>query len=152
FLALACASAALPAAPHIAHGQSYPSRPIRIVIGYPAGGSTDLIARIVGQWMSERLGQPIIIENKPGAGTNLAAQTVVAAPPDGYTLLFAASTYAINATLYDTLPYNFLRDIVPVAGLAELPLVLDVNTSVPTRTFPEFIAYAKANPGRINFA
>jgi tripartite-type tricarboxylate transporter receptor subunit TctC len=122
------------------------------VVGYPAGGSTDLVARIVGQWVAERLGQPILIENKPGAGTNLAAQTVVAAPADGYTLLFAASTYAINATLYDTLPYNFQRDIVPVAGLAELPLVMDINRSLPVNTLAEFIAYAKANPGKINFA
>jgi tripartite-type tricarboxylate transporter receptor subunit TctC len=152
FLELAAAAAVLPATPHFARAQVYPARPIRFVVGYPAGGSTDLIARIVGQWMSERLGQPVVIENRPGAGTNLAAQAVVSAPADGYTLLFAASTYAINATLYETLPYNFLRDIVPVAGLAELPLVLDVNTSLPANTLPEFIAYAKANPGRINFA
>jgi len=152
FLKLAAAAAALPAVSRLAHGQAYPTRPIRIVVGYPAGGSTDLVARIVGQWVSERLGQPIVIENKPGAGTNLAAQTVVAAPADGYTLLFAASTYAINATLYDTLPYNFQRDIVPVAGLAELPLVMDINRSLPVNTLGEFIAYAKANPGKINFA
>ena len=152
FLKLAAAAAALPAVSRLAHGQAYPTRPIRIMVGYPAGGSTDLVARIVGQWVSERLGQPIVIENKPGAGTNLAAQTVVAAPADGYTLLFAASTYAINATLYDTLPYNFQRDIVPVAGLAELPLVMDINRSLPVNTLVEFIAYAKANPGKINFA
>jgi tripartite-type tricarboxylate transporter receptor subunit TctC len=152
FLELAAAAAALPAVSSLAHGQAYPTRPIRIVVGYPAGGSTDLVARIVGQWVSERLGQPVLIENKPGAGTNLAAQTVVAAPADGYTLLFAASTYAINATLYDTLPYNFQRDIVPVAGLAELPLVMDINRSLPVNTLAEFIAYAKANPGKINFA
>jgi tripartite-type tricarboxylate transporter receptor subunit TctC len=152
FLELAAAAAALPAVSSLAHGQAYPTRPIRIVVGYPAGGSTDLVARIVGQWVSERLGQPIVIENKPGAGTNLAAQIVVAAPADGYTLLFAASTYAINATLYDTLPYNFQRDIAPVAGLAELPLVMDINRSLPANTLAEFIAYAKANPGKINFA
>ena len=152
FLSLAAGAAALPLAARIATAQAYPTRPIRIVVGYPAGGSTDLVARIVGQWVSERLGQPIVIENKPGAGTNLAAQTVVAAPADGYTLLFAASTYAINATLYDTLPYNFQRDIVPVAGLAELPLVMDINRSLPVNTLAEFIAYAKANPGKINFA
>jgi tripartite-type tricarboxylate transporter receptor subunit TctC len=152
FLELAAAATALPALSRLAHGQAYPTRPIRIVVGYPAGGSTDLVARIVGQWVSERLGQPILIENKPGAGTNLAAQTVVAAPADGYTLLFAASTYAINATLYDTLPYNFQRDIVPVAGLAELPLVMDISRSLPVNTLAEFIAYAKANPGKINFA
>jgi tripartite-type tricarboxylate transporter receptor subunit TctC len=152
FLELAAAAAALPAVSSLAHGQAYPTRPIRIVVGYPAGGSTDLVARIVGQWVSERLGQPVVIENKPGAGTNLAAQTVVTAPADGYTLLFAASTYAINATLYDTLPYNFQRDIVPVAGLAELPLVMDINRLLPVNTLAEFIAYAKANPGKINFA
>ena len=152
FLELAAAAAALPAVSSLAYAQAYPTRPIRIVVGYPAGGSTDLVARIVGQWVSERLGQPIVIENKPGAGTNLAAQTVVAAPADGYTLLFAASTYAINATLYDTLPYNFQRDIVPVAGLAELPLVMDINRSLPVNTLAEFIAYAKTNPGKINFA
>jgi tripartite-type tricarboxylate transporter receptor subunit TctC len=152
FLSLAAGAAALPLAARIATAQAYPTRPIRIVVGYPAGGSTDLVARIVGQWVSERLGQPILIENKPGAGTNLAAQTVVAAPADGYTLLFAASTYAINATLYDTLPYNFQRDIVPVAGLAELPLVMDINRTLPVNTLAEFIAYAKANPGKINFA
>jgi tripartite-type tricarboxylate transporter receptor subunit TctC len=127
-------------------------RPIRLVLGYPAGGSTDLLARIVGQWVSEKLGQPVVVENRPGAGTNLAAQAVATAAPDGYTLLFTASTYAINATLYETLPYNFLRDIVPVAGLAELPLVFDVNTAVPAHTVAEFIVFAKANPGKVNFA
>src|SRR5947208_8443547 len=138
-LKLAAATTLLPAATSPACAQAFPTRPIRIAIGYPAGGSTDILTRIVGQYLSERLGQTFVIENKPGAGTNLAAQTVVAAPPDGYTLLFAASTYAINATLYDNLPYNFLRDIVPIAGLAELPLVLDVNTSLPAHTFGEFI-------------
>src|SRR2546427_3824768 len=117
FLHLAAGAAALPAVSRIA--QAYPSRPVRIIVGFAPGGSTDLVARIIGQWLSERLGQPVVIENKPGAGTNLAAQTVVTAPPDGYTLLFAVATYAINATLYETLPYNFQRDIVPVAGLAE---------------------------------
>ena len=147
FLTLAGASVAIPA---IAHAQAWPSRPLRLVIGYPAGGSTDLIGRIMGQWLTERLGHPVVIENKPGAGTNLAAQAVVNSPADGYTLLFAASTYAINATLYQNLPYNFLRDIAPVAGLAELPLVLEVNPAVPARTLAEFIAHAKANPGKIN--
>ena len=152
FLSLAGAALALPALPRHATAQAYPTRPLRFVIGYPAGGSTDLIGRIMGQWLTERLGQPVVIENRPGAGTNLAAQAVVTAPPDGYTLLFAASTYAINATLYESLPYNFQRDIVPVAGLAELPLVLEVNPSVPTANLAEFIAYAKANPGKINIA
>jgi tripartite-type tricarboxylate transporter receptor subunit TctC len=149
FITAAGAAVAFPA---IALAQTWPSRPIRLVIGYPAGGSTDLIGRIMGQWLTERLGQPIVIENRPGAGTNLAAQAVVGSPPDGYTLLFTASTYAINATLYETLPYNFLRDIAPVAGLAELPLVMEVNPSVPAHTLAEFIAHARANPGKINIA
>jgi tripartite-type tricarboxylate transporter receptor subunit TctC len=152
FLSLAAVTLALPAVSRLARAQSYPTRPLRIVIGYPAGGSTDLVARIMGRWLSERLGQPVVIENKPGAGTNLATQTVVNAPPDGYTLLFAVASNAINASLYDTLPFNFLRDIAPVAGLVELPLVLEVNPSVPARTVAEFIAYAKANPGKINIA
>jgi tripartite-type tricarboxylate transporter receptor subunit TctC len=151
-LKLAALAAALPVASRLAIAQSYPTRPLRIVIGYPAGGSTDLIARIMGRWLSERLGQPVVIENKPGAGTNLATQTVVNAPPDGYTLLFTVASNAINVSLYDTLPFNYLRDIVPVAGLAELPLVVEVNPSLPARTVAEFIAYAKANPGRINIA
>src|SRR6185369_15697685 len=149
FLRLAGAAAVVPGAAGRALAQSYPMRPIRLVLGYPAGGSTDLLARIVGQWVSEKLGQPVVVENRPGAGTNLAAQAVATAAPDGYTLLFTASTYAINATLYETLPYNFLRDIVPVAGLAELPLVFDVNTAVPAHTVAEFIVFAKANPGKV---
>src|SRR3954447_24095218 len=115
-LKLAAGAAALPVTQRLAHAQAWPSRPLRIVIGYPAGGSTDLIARIIGRWLSERLGQPVIIENKPGAGTNLATQTVVNSPPDGYTLLFTVASNAINVSLYDTLPFNYLRDIVPVAG------------------------------------
>src|SRR3954451_2728368 len=151
-LKLAASAAALPVAGRLAHAQAWPSRPLHIVIGYPAGGSTDLIARIIGNWLSQRLGQPVIIENKPGAATNLAAQTVVSAPPDGYTLLFAVASNAINASLYQNLSFNFLRDIAPVAGLAELPLVLEVNPSIPVKTIAEFVAYAKAIPGKINIA
>jgi tripartite-type tricarboxylate transporter receptor subunit TctC len=152
FLTLACASAALPALSRAALGQSWPTRPIRWIVPYPAGGATDLIARLMGQWLAERLGQPVVIENKPGGGTNIGVQAAVSAPPDGYTLLFAVATNAINASTYKALPFDFVRDIVPVAGLAELPLVMEVNPSVPTRTVAEFIAYAKANPGKINIA
>jgi tripartite-type tricarboxylate transporter receptor subunit TctC len=148
----AAALSALPALPRPALAQAWPTRPLRWIIGYPAGGSTDLVARIMGQWLSERLGQPVVIENRPGAGTNLATQAVVNAPPDGYTLLLAVATNAINASLYEQLPFNFLRDIAPVAGVAEFPLVLEVAASLPARNVAEFIAYAKANPGRINIA
>jgi len=143
------AGAAL-AAPSIARAQAYPARPVRWVLGYPAGGSTDILVRIIGNWLSERLGQPFVVENKPGAGTNLAVQAVVNAPPDGHTLLFVATSNAINATSYESLPFNFLRDIAPVAALAELPFVIDVSPSLPAKTVAEFIAYAKANPGKIN--
>jgi tripartite-type tricarboxylate transporter receptor subunit TctC len=150
FLHLAVAALAAPAVIRPANAQSYPARPVRWVLGYPAGGSTDILVRIVGNWLSERLGQPFVVENKPGAGTNLAVQAVVNAPPDGYTLLFVATSNAINATSYESLPFNFLRDIAPVAALAELPFVVDVNPSLPAKTVAEFIAYAKANPGKIN--
>ncbi len=152
FLRMAAGAAALAAAARRAGAQGYPARPVRLVLGYPAGGSTDLVARIMGAWLAERLGQSFVIENKPGAGTNLAAQTVVNAPPDGYTLLFVTTTNAINATFYGTLPFNFLHDIAPVAGLVDLPFVLEVGPSVPASTVAEFIAYAKANPGKINLA
>src|SRR5436309_3033827 len=152
FLRLAGGAAALPALSRIASAQNYPTRPLRFVTGYPPGGAIDFVARIIGRWLSERLGQPVVIENKPGAGTNLAVQAVVAAPPDGYTLLLAVATNAINATLYESLPFVFLRDIAPVAGLVELPLVLEVNPAVPVKTIADLIAYAKANPGRINMA
>src|ERR1700675_763474 len=131
---------------------AYPSRPLRWIVPFPAGGSTDLIARLLGEWLAARLGQPVIIENKPGGGTNIAVQAVVNAPADGYTLLFAVATNVINPVLYKSLPFDFQRDIAPVAGLAELPLVLDVTPTLPANTVPEFIAYAKANPGKINFA
>jgi tripartite-type tricarboxylate transporter receptor subunit TctC len=152
FLHLAAGAAALPTVSRFARAQSYPTRPVRWIVPFPAGGATDLVARIMSQWLTDRLGQPVIVENKPGAGTNLAVQAVVNSPPDGYTLLFAAATNAINASLYETLPFNFLRDITPVGGLATLPLVMDLNPSVPAKTIAEFIAYAKANPGKINMA
>jgi len=122
------------------------------VVPFPAGGSTDLIARLLGEWLAQKLGQPVVIENKPGGGTNIGVQAVVNAAPDGYTLLFALATNTINPSLYKSLPFDFQRDIAPVAGLAELPLVFDLNPSVPAKTVPEFIAYAKTNPGKINFA
>jgi tripartite-type tricarboxylate transporter receptor subunit TctC len=152
FLHLAGGAAALPIGSRIARAQSYPTRPLRFVIGYPPGGTIDFVARLIGRWLSERLGQPVVVENKPGAGTNLAVQAVLAAPPDGYTLLLAVATNAINASLYESLPFNFLYDIAPVAGLVELPLVMEVNPAVPVRSIAELIAYGKANPGRINMA
>ena len=152
FLQLAGAAGAFHALPRRAAAQAWPNRPLRWVVGYPAGGSTDLAVRIMGQWLSERLGQPVIVENRPGAGTNLATQAVVNAPPDGYTLLLAVATNAINASLYDSLPFNFLRDIAPVAGVAEFPLVIEVAAAVPVKNLAEFTAYAKANPGQINIA
>jgi tripartite-type tricarboxylate transporter receptor subunit TctC len=130
----------------------YPTRPLRWIIGYPAGGAGDIVARIMGQWLSERLGQSVIIENKSGAGTNIATQALIAAPPDGYTLLWVSPANAINATLYEALPFNFLRDTVPVAGLVRFALVLEVNPKVPAATVAEFIAYAKANPDRLSMA
>ena len=132
--------------------QSYPSRPVRIIVGFAAGGGTDIAARLVGQWLSERLGQQFIVENRPGAGSNLATEAVVNARPDGYTLLLVSSAHAINATLYDNLRFNFVRDIVPVASMTRQPQVMLANPSLPAKTVPEFIAYAKANPGKINMA
>jgi tripartite-type tricarboxylate transporter receptor subunit TctC len=151
-LQLAAAGLAAPAISRRAAAQAYPTRPVRWIVGFPAGGSTDIMARLMGNWLTERLGQPFVVENKPGAGTNLAVQAVVNAPPDGYTLLFATTSNAINATSYESLPFNFLRDIAPVAALAEFPFVMEVNPSVPAKTIAEFIAYAKANPGKINMA
>ena len=152
FLHLAGAAVVAPALSRLAQAQTYPTRPLRLVVGFPPGGGTDIVARIMGRWLSERLGQPLIIENKPGAGTNIAVQAVVNSPPDGYTLLFVTTSSATNATLYDTLPFVFLRDIAPVAGLVRLPLVMQVNPSVPAKTVAEFIAHAMANPGKINMA
>ena len=152
FLHLAAGAAALPALSRGAWAQTYPARPVRILVGFPPGGGADIVARLIGQWLSERLGQPFIIENRPGASSNLAAETVVRAPPDAYALLLVASPNTINATLYDNLNSNLIRDIVPVAGITRDPQVMEVNPSVPVTTVPEFIAYAKANPGRINMA
>jgi tripartite-type tricarboxylate transporter receptor subunit TctC len=152
FLRLAGLAAAVPAASRSAFGQAYPARPVRFVIPFNAGGSTDLIGRIMCQWLSERLGQSFVVENKPGAGTTIAVQQVVNSPPDGYTLLYTVSTHAIIPSLYKSLPFDFQRDIVSVGGLAELPLVLVMNPQVPAKDFAEFIAYAKANPGKVNMA
>jgi len=132
--------------------QAWPARPIRFIVPFPAGGTTDLIARIIGQWLTDRLGQQIVVENKAGGGTNIAVQAVVNAAPDGYTLLFTVATNTINPSLYKSLPFDFQRDIAPVAGLAELPLVMEVTPSLPAKNVTEFIAYAKANPGKISFA
>jgi tripartite-type tricarboxylate transporter receptor subunit TctC len=150
FLHLAAGAAALPAMPRIARAQAYPSRPVRIIVGYAAGGGSDILARLMGQWLSERLGQQFIIENRTGAGSNIAAEAVVHAPPDGHTLLLANVAGAINASLYDKLNFNFIRDIAPVASVMSVPLVMEVNPAFPAKTVPEFIAYAKANPGKIN--
>jgi tripartite-type tricarboxylate transporter receptor subunit TctC len=152
FLRLAAGAAALPAVSHLASAQSYPSRPVRLIIGYTPGGSADLTARLIAQWLSERLGQQFVVESRPGAGTNLATEAVVHAPPDGYTLLLVAPANAINASLYEKLNHNFLRDIAPVAGINRFPNVMEVNPSLPVKTVPEFIAYAKANPGKLNMA
>jgi tripartite-type tricarboxylate transporter receptor subunit TctC len=153
FLHLAAGAAALPAASRIARAQVYPSRPVRIVVGFPAGGGADIVARLIGQWLSERLGQQFIVENRPGAGSNIAAEAVVRAPPDGYTLLLVTlPANAINAALYDKLNFNFVRDIAPIAGLTRDPNVLEVNPALPVKTVPEFIAHVKANPGKINMA
>jgi tripartite-type tricarboxylate transporter receptor subunit TctC len=148
FLYLAAGAAALPSVSRIARAQSYPTKPVRIIVGFPAGGTTDIAARLMGQWLSEHLGQQFIIENRPGAASNIATEAAVRAPSDGYTLLMASTANAINATLYERLNYDFIRDIAPVAGIFRAPNVLDVNPSVPAKTVPEFIAYAKANPGK----
>ena len=152
FLHLAASGLALPTLSRIACAQAYPSRPVRLIVGFPAGGTADIVARLIGQWLSEHLGQPFIIENRPGAASNIGAEIVVRSPPDGYTLLMVTATNATNATLYEKLNFNFIRDITPVARVAAIPSVVEVNPAVPANTLPEFIAYAKANPGRINFA
>jgi tripartite-type tricarboxylate transporter receptor subunit TctC len=144
-------AAALPAVSRIAWAQAYPSRPVRVIVGFAPGGATDIMARLVGQWLSERLGQQFVIDNRPGAGGNITAEAVVRAPADGYTLLQCGVPNAINTTLYDRLNFNFIRDIAPVAGIIRGTYVMVVNPSVPTKTVSEFIAYAKANPGRISF-
>ena len=150
FLHLAAGAAALPSVSPVAWAQSYPSRPVRLIVGFPPGGVGDISSRLMGQWLSDRLGQPFVIENRPGAASNIATEAVAKATPDGYTLLHVSTTNAINATLYDKL--NFRRDIAPVAGIMRVPLVMVVNPSVPAKTVSEFIAYAQANPGRISMA
>jgi tripartite-type tricarboxylate transporter receptor subunit TctC len=152
FLQLAGASIALPAAPRFALAQTYPSRPARIINGSAAGGTSDILARFVGQWLSERLGQPFVIENRPGASSNAAAEAVARAPPDGYTLLVVGSNLMIGASFYDKLNFNLVRDIAPVASISRDPSVMLVHPSVPAKTVPQFIAHAKANPGKINMA
>jgi tripartite-type tricarboxylate transporter receptor subunit TctC len=152
FLHLAAGAAALPAVSRIAWAQTYPSRPVRSIVGFGAGTAADIVARLIGQWLSERLGQPFIVENRAGAGSNMGAQAVVRAPADGYTFLLVTTTNAINATLYNNLDFNLIRDITPVAGLILVPNVMVVNSSVPANTVLEFIAYAKANPGKLNMA
>jgi len=152
FLHVAAGAAVFSAAPRLASALDYPARPVRIIVGFPAGTSSDITARLIGQWLSERLGQQFIVENRPGAGTNIAAEAVVHATPDGHTLLWVTQTNTINATLYDRLNFNFIRDIQPVASILRVPAVMDVTPSFPAKTVPEFITYAKANPGKINYA
>src|SRR6478752_2938159 len=152
FLHLAAGAAALPTASRFAWAQAYPTQSLRLILGYPPGGSADITARLTGQWLSERLGQPVIIESRPGAATNLATEAVVRASPDGYTLLLSAPANAINAALYDKLNFDFLRDMDPVAGLIRFPNVVVVHPSLPISSIPELIAYAKANPGKLNMA
>ena len=152
FLQLAAGAAALPVTSGGARAQSYPARPVRLVIGYTPGGSADLTARLMGQWLSEKLGQSFVVENRPGGGTNIATESVVRAAPDGYTLLLVAPANAINATLYEKLNFDFLRDMEPVAGIIRFPNVVVVHPSLPINSIPELIAYAKANPGKLNMA
>jgi tripartite-type tricarboxylate transporter receptor subunit TctC len=152
FLHLAAGAAALPAVSRMARAQAYPSRPVRLISGYPAGGPNDLLARLTGQWLSERLAQQFVIENRPGAGGNIATEAVVRSAPDGYTLLMVSTPNAINATLYERLNFNFIRDIAPVASIVQSPNVMVVHPSFPAKTVPEFIAYAKANPGKVTMA
>ena len=152
FLHLAAGAAALPAVPRFAWAQAYPSRPVRVVVGAPPGGGHDIVARLMGQWLSERLGQPFVIDNRPGGSENIATEAVVRSSPDGYTILLVTGTNAINTTLYEKLSFNFNRDIAPVAGIARVPELMVANLSVPAKTVPEFIAYAKANPSKLNMA
>ena len=150
FLRLAAGAAALPAFTLIARAQAYPSRPVRIVVGFPPGGGADITARLIGQWLSERLGQPFIIDNRPGAGTNIATEAVVRAPGAGYTLLLVSTPNAVNATLYEKLNFNFVRDVAPVATIYYVPNVMAVHPAFPAKTILEFIAYSKSNPGKVN--
>ena len=149
---LAAGLAASPLASRIAGAQIYPTRPIRLVVGFAPGGGNDIVGRLIGQWLSEHLGQPIVVENRPGASTNIATESVVRSAADGYTLLFCGVSSAINATLYENLPFNFIRDIAPVASLIDYPSVMVVHPSVATRTVADFLAYAKANPGKLSMS
>jgi tripartite-type tricarboxylate transporter receptor subunit TctC len=153
FLRLAATAAAVPAAPIVAASQeSYPTRPVRLLVGYAAGGPADIVARLTAQWLSDRLGQQVVVDNRVGAASNIAAEAVVRSPPDGYTLLYVTISNAVNATLYDKLSFDLMRDLVPIASITRSPGVLAVNPAFPAQTVPEFIAYAKANPGKINMA
>jgi tripartite-type tricarboxylate transporter receptor subunit TctC len=152
FLRLAGSAAALPAVSHFAWAQAYPTKPVRWIVGFAPAGGNDIVARLMGQWLTERLGQPFVIDNRPGAATNIAAEAAINAAPDGYTIFLANVANAINATFYTKLNFNFIRDVTPVAGIMRMPNVMLVNPSVPAKTVSEFIAYAKANPGKINMA
>jgi tripartite-type tricarboxylate transporter receptor subunit TctC len=152
FLQLAAGAAALPASSHFAQAQTYPSRPVRIILGFPPGGPSDLLARLMGQWLSDRLGQPFIVESRPGASGNIAAEAVIRSPADGHTLLLVVPGNATSAALFDKLNFNFIRDTTPVAAISHGPLVMAINPAIPVQTVPEFIAYAKSRPGQINFA
>jgi tripartite-type tricarboxylate transporter receptor subunit TctC len=152
FMHLVAGAVALPAVSRCARAQNYPTRPVRLIVSVAAGGSSDIVARLMGQWLSERLSQQFIIDNRPGAGNNIGAAAAINAASDGYTLYLANSANAINATLYQKLNFNFIRDITPVASIVRVPLVMEVNPTVPVKSVPDFIAYARANPGRINFA
>jgi tripartite-type tricarboxylate transporter receptor subunit TctC len=151
-LHLAASAAALPAVSRIVQAEAYPTRPVQLIVGVAAGGSPDIVGRLIAQWLSERLGQPFVVDNRAGAASNIGSELAVKAPPDGYTLLLALSANAINASLYSDLHFNFIRDAAPVASIATIPLIMEVNPSVSAKTVPEFIAYAKANPGKINMA
>jgi tripartite-type tricarboxylate transporter receptor subunit TctC len=152
FLLQVASTATIPAVSRVARAQTYPSRPVRIIVGFAPGGSVDVVARLIGQWLSGRLGQPVVVENRPGASGNIATAAALAAPPDGCTLLLATAANAINATLYEKLNFNFIRDVAPVASISRNPLIMEVHPSVPARSVPEFIAYANGNPGKINMA
>ncbi|MGB7042878.1 MAG: tripartite tricarboxylate transporter substrate binding protein [Xanthobacteraceae bacterium] len=151
-LHLAASAAALPALSRIVQAEAYPTRPVQLIVGVAAGGSPDIVGRLIAQWLSERLGQPFVVDNRAGAASNIGSELALKAPPDGYTLLLALSANAINASLYSDLHFNFIRDAAPVASIATIPLIMEVNPSVSAKTVPEFIAYAKANPGKINMA
>ena len=152
FLHLAAGAVTLPLFPRLASAQAYPSRPVRMIVGFPAGNAPDIVARLMGQWLSDQLGQPIVIENRPGAASNIGMEAAVRAPPDGYTMMITVLTNVFNAALYTNLNFNFLSDVTHVAGIANAPYVVVVPPSFPAKTIPEFVAYAKANPGKINFA